>query len=54
MILEKLQSLIADQLGKEYYYSQLIILKDKASADKFMKKCFELLEIRNVLIIWLN
>ena len=27
-----------DQLGKEYYYSQLIILKDKASADKFMKK----------------
>ena len=30
-----------DQLGKEYYYSQLIILKDKASADKFMKKVKE-------------
>ena len=27
-----------DQLGKEYYYSQLIILHDKESADKFMRK----------------
>lgn len=27
-----------DQLGKEYYYSQLIILKNKESADRFMKK----------------